>query len=57
MSETQWAILICTIVMIGWLIGVGRMLWQRHKAKKEAADGKKADEKKGEEKAFDDDDE
>ena len=57
MSETQWAILICTIVMIGWLIGVGRMLWQRHKAKKEAADGKKADERKGEEKAFDDDDE
>ena len=57
MSETRWAILICTIVMIGWLIGVGRMLWKRHKAKKEAGDGKKADKKKGEEKAFDDDEE
>ena len=57
MSETQWAILISCVVMFFWCIGVGRMLYQRHKAKKEAGDGKKADKKKGEEKAFYDDDE
>ena len=56
MSEKEWAILISCVVMFFWCIGVGRMLWQRHKAKKEAGDWKKADEIKGEEKAFDDDD-
>ena len=57
MSEKEWAILFCSVVMVGWLIGVGIMLRKRHKAKKEAGDGKKADKKKGEEKAFDDDEE
>lgn len=56
MSEKEWAILFCTVAMVGWLIGVGIMLWKRHKAKKEAGDGKKTDKKQGEEKAFDDDD-
>ena len=56
MSETQWAILICSIVLVVYFSYLGYLLWKRHKAKKEAGDGKKTDKKQGEEKAFDDDD-
>jgi len=57
MTERDWIIMVSVVVMVFWCLFVGRELWLRHKKKKEAADGKKADKKQGEEKAFDDEDE
>lgn len=37
MSEKGWVILISAVVMFFWCIGVGRILWKRHKVKKEAS--------------------
>lgn len=43
MTENQWAVLICAVIMVGWCIGVGRMIYKRHKEKKNRGDKKNGD--------------
>lgn len=44
MTENGWIILVCSIVMVGWLIGVGIMIYKRKKEKKKEEDKKNGDE-------------
>lgn len=47
MTENQWAVLICAVIMVGWCIGVGRMIYKRHKEKKNRGTRKMATNKDG----------